>query len=140
MLSRYLDQLVAIQCLVLGPDPHAVPEVTHLSSGRLVSLVPILNGFVLLASLEAMALAIQAPDIVNTFTRFLCLAPFFCASVFIISNEAYIVQYKARLAGYGPSEIAKRRHSAKIFALASVAGGVASMFFLMFVQAHRNAT
>jgi hypothetical protein len=139
VFSRYLDEVVAIQCLVVGPDPYPAPEATHVTSGGLVSLVPILHGVVLLAALEAMALAIQAPEIVNTFTRCLCIAPFLGATIFIISNEAYIVQFKARVAGYGPGEIAKRRYSAKVFALASVAGGFASLFFLIYIQAYRNA-
>ncbi len=139
MVSRYLDEVVAIQCLVFGPDPYPAAEVTHISSGGLVSIVPILHGLVLVAALEAIALAIQAPAMVNTFTRFICIAPFLGVSIFIVWNESYIVRFKARLSGYGPAEIAKRRHSAKVFALASVAGGVASLLFLFYVLAYRNA-
>jgi hypothetical protein len=140
VLSRYLEEVVAIQCLVLGPDPYPAPEVTHVTSGGLVSLVPILHGLVLVAALEAMALAFQATDLVNMFTRFVCIAPFIGASIFIVSNEAYIVQFKARIAGQSQGEIAKRRQSARVFALASVVSGAASLLFLVFVQAQLNVT
>jgi hypothetical protein len=140
MLSRYLEEVVAIQCLVLRADPFPAPEATHVTSGGLVSLVPIFHAFVLLAALEALALALQTPGLINTVTRLICIAPFLGASIFVISNEAYIVQFTNRIASQGPSEIAKRRQSAKLFALVSVVGGIASLCFLILLQGHRNAT
>ena len=140
MLSRYLEEVVAIQCLVLGPDPFPAPEATHDASGRLVSLLPILHAFVLLAALEAAALVLQAPALVNMGTRFVCIAPFIAVSIFVLSNEAYINQFKTRIAGLGPDEVTSRRQSAKAFAVISVVGGVGSMLYLAFVHAHRNAT
>jgi hypothetical protein len=140
MLSRYLEEVVAIQCLVLGPDPFPAPEATHVTSSGLVSLIPIFHAFVLLAALEALARALKAPGLVNIVTRFICIAPFLGASIFIISNQAYIVQFKNRIASYGPGEIAKRRQSARLFAFVSVAAGVASLLLLILIQGQRNAT
>jgi len=140
MLSRYIDELVSIQCLLLGPDHSLFREQTHVTSSGLVSIVPILHAFLLLAVLESCAQAFQVPGLVNVFTRFLCIAPFVAASLFLISNEAYIIQFKARIGALGQGELAKRRQSAKLFAFVSVAGGIAALWTLILSQGHRVAT
>jgi len=140
VISRYLQELVALQCLVLRPDPLPAPEETRLTSSGLAALVPLLHALVPLAALEMSAQVFQAPGLVNVLTRFLCVSPFVGASIFLISNEAYIVQFKQGIAGHSPDEIARRRKSARHFALVSVAGGLASLWFLSLAQGQRNAT
>jgi hypothetical protein len=103
-------------------------------------LVPILHAFVLLAAFEAAALMLHVPALINMGTRLVCIAPFIGASIFVLSNEAYVDQFKTRIAGLAPDEVANRRQSARLFALVSVVGGVGSLLFLVFVQMQRSAT
>jgi hypothetical protein len=139
MFSRYLEEVVAIQCLLLGPQSGVAGDYAYLVSGKLASLIPLLHSFILLAALEAFALTLHAPSIVNMATRFVCIAPFVVIGVFLVSNEAYASAFTNRIVTLGPDEMSARRRSARLFAIISVAAGIASFVFLIFVEGMRNA-